>query len=85
MIFETIQTDMCRMRDDTNNINKNILYLCRHSVCSENRLENIEKILDQHNIDLRIYQRKVNRLEGKLLGFSAFIAIGVSLLIQIVM
>ncbi len=85
MILENMQTDMRRMRDDTCDINKNILYLCRHTVKTETRLEDIEKILGQHNVDLGIYQRKVNRLEGKLLGFSAFIAIGISLFIQIIM
>jgi hypothetical protein len=64
MMFEDIQSDMKEMRDDTRNMNKNILYLCRNLACSEIRVRNIENVVNDTDNRLNICENKVTTLRS---------------------
>lgn len=49
IILDGIKSDMYRMRDDTQNINKCILYLCGKAKSMNERLRNIEADLIFNN------------------------------------
>ena len=69
MLLEDIQNDMREMREESRTINKNILYLCRHSACTENRLLAIETNLKDNNSKVDIFQKRISIIEGKLIAY----------------
>lgn len=76
MILEALTSDI-------NTLNKNTLYLCRHVTSTESRLESIEKAMKINDSNTTEYGNKINKIEGKLLGASTFIAIIVSLVMGV--
>ena len=77
MILENMQSEL-------KTINKNILYLCRHSANTEARIESIETCVIQHTKDLNSFQRRVSMIEGKLVAGCTFIAIIISLIMNLI-
>ena len=76
MILEKINLEIQQM-------NKNILYLCSRTGSQDQQLKNIEKSLELNCEEIAIYKKRLNLLEGKLMGGSAIIAIGISYLMSI--
>ena len=73
------------MSADIITLNKNVLYLCSRSHTSSARLKAIEnrlEINDKNTIDC---QKKVSKIQGKLMGFSFFVACAASLFVSLVL
>ena len=83
LILTNMASDMKRMRDDTKDSAKNILYLCQKSACTDVRLGNIEKNMEINDKETDLAGKQISKIEGKLIGLSAFIAITISTLINI--
>ena len=71
------------LRDDIKILNKNMLYLCKHTTSSEVRLENIERAMIINDTNTNTYGKQISEIKGKLMGASMFIAIAVSCVMSI--
>lgn len=67
-----------KMNFEIQQMNKNILYLCSRTGSQDQQLRNIETSLQVNCDEITIYKKRLNLLEGKLLGGSTIIAIIVS-------
>ena len=83
LILENMSSDMRRMRDDTKDLSKNVLFLCQNSAFTYWRLKNIEDNMVINNKETDLAMNKISKIEGKLIGISAFVAITISGLINI--
>ena len=70
------------LRDGIKILNANTLYLCKHVTSSEERLRSIEDNMKLNDTSTSLCMSKVNKIEGKLMGASMFIAIVISLIIS---
>jgi len=73
------------MNIDIKTLNQNVIYLCSRSHTASTRLKGIEKRLEVNDKNTMDCQKKVSKIQGKLIGFSCFIACGISLFISLVL
>lgn len=75
MMLEGMRSDMRDMREDTNNINKNILYLCSHIKCSESKIQNIENCSRINTERLSICENKVTTLRSWAIAIGSVVVL----------
>lgn len=73
------------LRSEIKTINKNILYLCKHTTNSESRLENIERSVIIYDKNTNSHSKQISELKGKFIGASMFVTIVISSVISIIM
>lgn len=76
MLLKDIQSDI-------QTLNKNTLYLCRHTACADQQLKSIEENLNKNNVDLSTFQKRISQIEGKIMAGSALLAVIVSCVMSV--
>lgn len=71
------------LKDEIKILNSNTLYLCKHVTSSEVRLQNIEDNMKVNDESTILCMNKVNKIEGRLMGATAFIAIIISCIMSV--